>query len=222
VRPILTLLVRSGYHLVVTGHSLGAGVASLLHGRLTNKVTTSPYEACLPQPPPIPLTKNLNKQPFSDAGQLHRKEKEQEEEEDVVRLFADSTCIGFGTPPVVSESLAYHLSHTPQSLKDSNSLQPPNNKNMPSILSSSSSSSSSSSPSSSSSQQQAPISSIDMLRGIVLTVVNRDDVVCRASAENARLLVEDVIQGKGQWESSMKLDVQVIYTQIYIENALLF
>lgn len=143
---MLSALVRAGYHLIITGHSLGAGVASILHGRLTNKIKS---ESCL----------------VDAAGFETVREGE-------LGLFDTSECIGFGPPPVVSEALALRLSQKPQA-QSSNAGH--------------------------------------MFAGLVLSVVNRDDVVCRASAHNARMLVEDVIHGKEQWASSMKLDVQVKY-----------
>ena len=156
IGPLLLQLAAHQYRIVLCGHSLGAGVTSLLHARLTSKHAS----------------------------------------------LAHVECVGMGMPPMVDPVLgqrtrqaSFHASRNSGSSSGGGSGGGKDNK-------------------SESASAKVPAGSNaawldNAYAGTVTAVVNRDDLVCRASAANARLLVRDLQGGDAHWQGSFAADKQV-------------
>jgi len=167
IGPLLLQLAAHQYRIVVCGHSLGGGVAALLHARLTSKHAS----------------------------------------------LAHVECVGMGTPPMVDPVLGQRTRQA--------SFHAPRNRNETDCWSSSNDGSGSGSGTgrgvdeSESAKVTGPDDKINsawfgnIYAGTVTAVVNRDDLVCRASAANARLLVRDLQGGDAHWQGSFAADKQV-------------
>ena len=168
IGPLLLQLAAEHYRIVVCGHSLGGGVATLLHTRLTSKHAS----------------------------------------------LAHVECVGMGTPPMVDPILGQRTRqasfHAPRNTSSSNS----------SASGSSGGSGSGGGTEGVNDSESARAKALDLdessatwlsnaYAGTVTSVVNRDDLICRAAAANARLLVGDLKGGDAHWQGSFAADKQV-------------
>lgn len=159
--PLLLQLAHQGFRVVLCGHSLGGGVATLLHARLTSKHSS----------------------------------------------LVGLECVGLGTPPMVDPALARRAR-----LAHAHAKQPcfgPRRADCSSDSTSSGRVSEDASAASDGASAAREDSWLAACAGTVTTVVNRDDLVCRASAANARLLVQDLKAGDAHWQGSFAADKQV-------------
>ena len=157
IGPLLLQLAAQHYRVVVCGHSLGAGVATLLHARLTSKHTS----------------------------------------------LAHVECVGMGMPPTVDPVLGQRTRQASFHASQNKSGSSRNGRSGGGGLSESELASA----------KESGISNAawfeNAYAGTVTAVINRDDLVCRAAAANARLLVRDLKGGDAHWQSSFAADKQV-------------